>query len=156
MPRGGPHGGRAQDSGVNTHYIHALLHHDLPPGVLYVAQHIYAQGAVIVGGAESAVNLRRLEDKSPPLGEIRYFVEQFGVLNGSVGHPSRLPELGRAFKSNDGLIRDQSSFWPQHHSSFFNPQEVLNLVERIEGLSWHAPTGAKRQSVTLKVLSGNV
>ena len=54
------------------------LHHGLPPGVLHVAQQVDPEGPVVVGGAEAAVDLRRLEDEAPPLAQADHLLHQVG------------------------------------------------------------------------------
>ena len=69
VPRRLPHLGRAQDRRVDEHHVVTLLHHRADPRFLHVAQQQRTQRPVVVGGAESAVDLRRLEDEAPALAE---------------------------------------------------------------------------------------
>mgnify|MGYP003331686179 CR=1 FL=1 len=57
-----------------------------------VAQHVDAQGAVVVGGAESAVDFGRGEDESPALGQVDDFFENV-VVASAVCHVLRLVDL---------------------------------------------------------------
>ena len=85
-----PHRGRRQDGGVEADDVVAQLHHRPPPGVLHVAQHQHAERAVVVGGAEAAVDLGRREHEAAPLGEVDDLVEQPASLVGggrqALGH----------------------------------------------------------------------
>src|ERR1019366_5055678 len=92
VARGGPHGGRAQDGGVEAHDVLARLDHGVPPGLLDVAQHVDPQRAVVVGGAKTAVDFGRGEDKTAPFGEIDDLFEQVGVGRGLGIHHVRLPD----------------------------------------------------------------
>ena len=66
---------RAEDRGVDQHDVVALLHHRPDPGVLDVAQHQRAERAVVVGGAEPAVDLRRRVHEPAPLAEVDDLVQ---------------------------------------------------------------------------------
>ncbi len=57
VARGLPDSRRRQYRGVETHDITTLLDHRGPPGLLDVAQQEHPQRAVVVGGAEPAVDL---------------------------------------------------------------------------------------------------
>ncbi len=58
-----------QDGRVEPHHFVAELDHRPPPGVFDVAQHQHAQRAVVVGGAEPAVDLSRGEDEAARLAQ---------------------------------------------------------------------------------------
>ena len=96
VARGGPDGGRAEDGGVEADHVVALLHHGAPPGVLDVAQHVDPERAVVVGGAEAAVDLGRGEDEAAVAAEPHHLLHQ--VVGGGLGrlgglcHRCRLPE----------------------------------------------------------------
>ena len=64
VARGLPHRGRRQDGGVEADDVVAQLHHRPPPRVLDVAQQQHAERAVVVGGAEAAVDLGRREHEA--------------------------------------------------------------------------------------------
>ena len=66
---GDPHLGVHEDGGVQAHHVVALLHHGTPPEVLEVALEFHAQGAVVPGGVDTAVNLTALEDQPTALGQ---------------------------------------------------------------------------------------
>ena len=80
--------------GVEADDVVAQLHHRAPPGVLDVAQQQHAEGPVVVGGAEAAVDLGRREHEAAPLAEVDDLVEQLGIGRG--GHGGRLPAPIRA------------------------------------------------------------
>ena len=71
-----PHGRRRQDRGVEPDDVVAHLHHRPPPPVLDIAQQQHADRPVVVGRAEAAVDLGRLEHEATPLGEVDDLVEQ--------------------------------------------------------------------------------
>ncbi len=99
VPRGVPHGRGTQNGGVEPDDVVALLHHGAPPRVLDIAQHVDPEGAVVVGGAEAAVDLGRREDEATVTAQADDFLHQVvgGVL-GSLGglgglcHRCRIPE----------------------------------------------------------------
>ncbi len=78
VARGLPHRRRRQDGGVEADHVVAALDHGLPPGVLHVAQQVDPQRAVVVGGAEAAVDLGRLEDEAAPLAQADHLLHQVG------------------------------------------------------------------------------
>ena len=70
---------RRQDGGVEADHVVAQLHHRAPPGVLDVAQQQHADGPVVVGRAEAAVDLRRREHEAAALREVDDLVEERGI-----------------------------------------------------------------------------
>ena len=67
------------DRRVEREDVVALLHHRLQPGVLDVLLQEDAVVAVVVGGAEPAVDLRRREDEAAPASERDDLVHGHGV-----------------------------------------------------------------------------
>ncbi|CAB4789193.1 unannotated protein [freshwater metagenome] len=74
MARGGPYGRGRKNGGVQADDIVAKLDHRAPPGILHIPEQEYAEGAVVVGGAESPVNFSRREDESSALSQINDLV----------------------------------------------------------------------------------
>ena len=95
VPADLPHLGRAQDGGVEQHDVVALLDHRPHPGLLDVAQHQRAEGPVVVGAAEAAVDLRRRVDEPAPLAQIHDLIEVLrrheGETTDGQGSPVRPP-----------------------------------------------------------------
>ena len=60
------------------HDVVAELDHGADPRLLHVAQHERAEGAVVVGGPEPAVDLGRRIDEAPSLAEVDDLVEVLG------------------------------------------------------------------------------
>ena len=87
VPRCFPDGGRRKNRRVETDHVVAHLHHRTPPLVLHVAQQQHADGPVVVGRAEPAVNLGGLEHDPPSLGQVHDLVEQLRI--GRFAHPSK-------------------------------------------------------------------
>ena len=87
VARGGPDGRRAEDGGVEADHVVAQLDHGAPPGVLDVAQHVDPERAVVVGGAEAAVDLGRREDEAAGAAQPHHLLHQ--VVAGSLGRPRR-------------------------------------------------------------------
>ena len=72
-----------QDSGVQTHVIGVLLDELLPPGLLHVVLQLHAQGAVVPGVGQTAVDLAAGEDEAAALTQgDDLFHGLFGVLHG--------------------------------------------------------------------------
>ena len=71
---------RHEDGGIEADHVGALVDEGAPPVVLDVASHFDAEGAVVVGGGEAAVDFAGLEDKAASLGEGYYGVEVCHVL----------------------------------------------------------------------------
>ena len=67
---GHPGLGIHQDGGVQAHVVGVLLDEFLPPGPLDVVLQLHAQGAVVPGVGQAAVDLAAGEDKAPALAEI--------------------------------------------------------------------------------------
>jgi len=78
VARGLEHLGRAEDRRIDQHDVVALLHHRPDPGVADVAQEQRAERPVVVGGAETAVDLGRGEDEPAPLAQVDDLVEVGG------------------------------------------------------------------------------
>ena len=101
VTRGLPDLRRAEDGGVEADDVVAELHHRAPPGLLDVAEQEHAHGAVVVGGAEPAVDLGGGEHEPAPLREVDDLVEQLGAgrcglwVGGRHGGP-RYRRAGRA------------------------------------------------------------
>jgi hypothetical protein len=64
-----PNAGGHQDGGVEADDVVTLAHHAAPPGVFNVALQLNADGAVVPGGAEAAVDLAAGKDEAAALGE---------------------------------------------------------------------------------------
>ena len=64
-----PGGGMHEDGGVEGDGIVAELEHGAPPGVFDVALELGAEGAVVPGGVEAAVDFAALEEEAAALGE---------------------------------------------------------------------------------------
>ncbi len=73
-----PHVGSLEDRRVDADDVVAQLHHRPPPLVLDVAEEGDAERPVVVGRAETAVDLGRLEDEAALLGEVDDGVEVDG------------------------------------------------------------------------------
>ena len=69
MPRGFPHSGVHQDRGVQSLDVTALVHHRAPPAFLEVLLQLDTERSVVPHRAEPAVDLGRLEDEAPALGQ---------------------------------------------------------------------------------------
>src|SRR3546814_18028483 len=86
-------------------YGHPLSLHDAlpidraPPRVLDVAEQEHADGAVVVGGPEPAVDLGRREDEPPPLAQVDHLVEQLGLGRGFGHRGGSLPAVLRGPRS---------------------------------------------------------
>ena len=93
--------GGDEDGGVEADDVVAQLHHRAPPRVLDVAQQQHAEGPVVVGGAEAAVDLGRREHEAPALAEVDDLVHQRGV----VGHLDGRGGGNCGVGGVDGLIR---------------------------------------------------
>ena len=79
--------------GVEAHDVVAQLHHRPPPGVLDVAEHQHAEGPVVVGGPEAAVDLGAREHEATALAQVDDLVEQRRIRRGR--HGRRLPATSR-------------------------------------------------------------
>ena len=66
---GHPHLGVHQNGGVQTHVVGVLLDELLPPGLLHVVLQLHAQGAVVPGVGQAAVDLAAGEDEAPALAQ---------------------------------------------------------------------------------------
>ena len=98
VTRGLPHRRWRQDGGVQAHHVGPALDHRLPPGVLHIAEQVHPQRAVVVGGAEAAVDLRRLEDEPPALAQADHLLHEVGRL-GRVGGGLLLRHGERAYRT---------------------------------------------------------
>ena len=76
MSRRHPDLGVGEDRGVHADDVVTLLDHRAPPRVLDVAQHVGAEGAVVVSGADTAVDLGRRENEPAPLAQVDHRLEQ--------------------------------------------------------------------------------
>ena len=88
-----PHRRRAEDRRVEADDVVAQLHHRPPPGVLHVAEHQHAEGPVVVGGPEAAVDLGAREHEAAALAQVDDLVEQRRIRRGR--HGRRLPVASR-------------------------------------------------------------
>ena len=79
--------------GVEADDVVAQLHHRPPPGVLHVAEHQHAEGPVVVGGPEAAVDLGAREHEAAALAQVDDLVEQRRIRRGR--HGRRLPAASR-------------------------------------------------------------
>ena len=86
---------RHEDGGIEADHVGALVDEGTPPVVLDVASHFDAEGAVIVGGGEAAVDFAGLEDEAASLGEGYYGAEVCHVVN-------RLTASGQTGKGGRG------------------------------------------------------
>ena len=98
VARGLPHRGRREDGRIQADDVVAPLHHRLPPGVLHVAQHVDPERAVVVGRAEAAVDLGRLEDEAAPLAQPDHLLHQVGRATGRVGSNFRVRHRGQWYR----------------------------------------------------------
>ena len=71
---------RHEDGCVEADHVGALVDECAPPVVFDVASHFDAEGAVIVGGGETAVDFAGLEHEAAALGEGYYGIEVCHVL----------------------------------------------------------------------------
>ena len=97
VARGLPDGGRAEDGGVEADHVVALLDHGAPPGVLDVAQHVDAERAVVVGGAEAAVDLGRGEDEAAVAAQPHHLLHQ--VVGWRPAGASAVSVIGAGYRS---------------------------------------------------------
>ena len=67
---GDPSLGVHDDGGVQAHVVGGLLDELLPPGLLHVVFELHAQGAVVPGVGQAAVNFTAGIDDAPALAEI--------------------------------------------------------------------------------------
>ena len=75
VPRGDPGLGVQQDLGIDADHIHAACDQLLPPQIADGAQQLRAQGAVIVGTGQPAVDVGGGVDEAPPLGQGDNFIQ---------------------------------------------------------------------------------
>ena len=75
MAGGDPYLWVHEDGGVQPNHVVALLDKVTPPGVLDVTLELDAEGALVVGGGEAAVNLGGLEHEAAAFGERYYGAE---------------------------------------------------------------------------------
>ncbi|CAB4955806.1 unannotated protein [freshwater metagenome] len=80
MSRCFPDGRRRENRGIKTHDVVAHLHHGTPPSILDVAQQLHADGAVVVGGPEPAVNLGRREHEATTLREVDHLLHERDIV----------------------------------------------------------------------------
>ena len=106
VARGSPDGRRPEDGRIEADHVVTLLDHGAPPGVLDVAQHVDTERAVVVGGAEPAVELGRVEDEAAGPAEPYHLLHQVVGASlrrlGGVCHRSRIPERILALTSIKG------------------------------------------------------
>ena len=69
MAGGHPGLGVHEDGGVQAHVVGVLLNELLPPGPLDIIFQLHAQGAVVPGVGQAAVDLAAGEDKAPALAQ---------------------------------------------------------------------------------------
>ena len=81
-----PDAGVHEDGGVQADHVVALVDDGAPPGVLDVALELDAQGAVVPGGAEAAVDLGAGEDEAAAFAQRDDGVQVYG-LEVALGHP---------------------------------------------------------------------
>jgi len=74
VARGDPDLWVHEDGGLQAYHVVAVLDEAMPPGVADVAFELDAEGAVVVGGGEAAINFAGLEYESPALAEGDDFV----------------------------------------------------------------------------------
>ena len=77
MAGGHPHLRIHQNGGVQAHVVLVLLDELLPPGLFDVVLQLHAQGAVVPGIGETAVDLAAGEDKSPAFAQGNDLVHGF-------------------------------------------------------------------------------
>ena len=80
MSRCFPDGRGRKNGGVESHDVVAHLDHRAPPCVLDVAQQLHADGAVVVGGPEPAVNLGRREHEATTLREVDHLLHERDIV----------------------------------------------------------------------------
>ena len=74
--------GVRDDRGLDGNDVVPVAHHRAPPGVPHVAEHQRAEGPVVVGRADAAVDLGGGEDEAPSLRKVDDRVEQSRVALG--------------------------------------------------------------------------
>ena len=79
VPRGLPHPRMHEDRGVEPFDVVARVHHRPPPAVLHVLLELDPERPVVPDRSQAAVDLGRLEDEAPPLGERDELVHHGGV-----------------------------------------------------------------------------
>ena len=79
MAAGLPGGGVHEDGGVESNGVVAVLEDGTPPGVLDVSLELGAEGAVVPGGVEAAVDFAALEEEAASLGEGEEFFHGDGL-----------------------------------------------------------------------------
>ena len=85
VARGFPDLRARQDGGVQADDFRAELDHRAPPRLFHVAGHQHAEGAVVVGRAEPAINLGRGEHEAPRLAQADQFFHGNGHVERLVG-----------------------------------------------------------------------
>ena len=82
MAGGHPHLGVHEDGGVQAHVVGVFLDKLLPPGPLDVVFQLHAQGAVVPGVGQAAVDLAAGVDEAPALAQCHDLIHGlFGVLH---------------------------------------------------------------------------
>ena len=82
MAGGHPHLGVHEDGGVQAHVVGVFLDKLLPPGPLDVVFQLHAQGAVVPGVGQAAVDLATGVDEAPALAQCHDLIHGlFGVLH---------------------------------------------------------------------------
>ena len=71
--------------GVQPDYFRAELDHRTPPGLFHVAGQQHAEGAVVIGRAEPAINLGGREHETPCLAQTDQFFHGNGHMGRLVG-----------------------------------------------------------------------
>ena len=75
VPRRLPNPARLNDGRIQPDHIGTLLNHRAPPLRFHVAEKLNSERPVVVGGAETAVDLGRLEHEATLLGQVGNEVE---------------------------------------------------------------------------------
>ena len=136
MAGGDPGGGVHQNGGVQAHVVVGFLHEFLQPRLLDVVLELHAQGAVVPGVGQTAVDLRTGIDIAPVLAEVHDHVQSFfTVLHGISSKCFGFLRFGCLLyrgipcksRGNGGfcLIADTGNPPPDRQSSFRRPYRSM-------------------------------
>ena len=90
-----------ENGGVEGDGVVAELEHGAPPGIFDVALELGAEGAVVPGGVEAAVDFAALEEEAAALGEGEELVHGDGL---GAGRQGVSPVFEGGFRVSSGLL----------------------------------------------------
>ena len=96
-----PGGGMHEDGGVEGNGVVAELEHGAPPGIFDVALELGAEGAVVPGGVEAAVDFAALEEEAAAFGEGEELVHGDGL---GAGRQGVSPVFEGGFRVSSGVL----------------------------------------------------